>query len=441
MFRLLKYFFRSYRSWMITALLFGGVNFSLSECVRGEDSIANIPLYYSLGGSKATNSPASDSSRLRLMRTNLGRPSTICGSFNPSFDIQEMLSDQLNDTLTTLSSIPQTITSALPGYILCRAKPGLCQLLQHYVVRAENKWNLSVKSCEESMQDLADGNDPFQDLVKVSKIQEWQKQAVLGSSATEAKRKADNADGCVVWVGGKTSGCSGKEPIWLTQDTTKAGWCLLLNQESNCTNAPSRTNFAKESILQKTWSTPDAASDWITDVIGDYRVQAGENSSTVPGTGLLPKIDEEAVQVQADLTSLVYSAVPPHESDMENLRTNQVSLSASLIDALRDLPDREFLIARISNEIALSRIVDRAFLARRLLLSGLMEPNIQSTGTAPETIHKQIEVLEREIERVTFEMQISRRLVSDTILNVLGAHRTFMTPASPARRNPPSLLQ
>ena len=170
-------------------------------------------------------------------------------------------------------------------------------------------------------------------------------------------------------------------------------------------------------------------------------MQAGENSSTVPGTELLPKIDEEAVQVQADLTSLVYSAVPPHESDMENLRTNQVSLSASFIDALRDLPDREFLIARISNEIALSRIVDRAFLARRLLLSGLMEPNIQSTGTAPETIHKQIEVLEREIERVTFEMQISRRLVSDTILNVLGAHRTFMTPAPPTRRNPPSLLQ
>ena len=126
-------------------------------------------------------------------------------------------------------------------------------------------------------------------------------------------------------------------------------------------------------------------------------MQAGENSSTVPGAGLLPKIDEEAVQVEADFTSLIYSVILAYKSDMENLRTNQVSLSASSIDALRDLPDREFLVARISNEIALSRVVDRAFLARRLLLSELMEPNIQSTGTAPETIHKQIEVLEREI--------------------------------------------
>ena len=54
------------------------------------------------------------------------------------FDIQERLFGQLNDTLTILSSIPQTVASALSGYILSRAKPGLCQLLQHYVVREIN---------------------------------------------------------------------------------------------------------------------------------------------------------------------------------------------------------------------------------------------------------------------------------------------------------------
>ena len=57
------------------------------------------------------------------------------------FDIQERLFDQLSDTLTTLSSIPQTVASALPGYILCRAKPRLRELLQHYVVRENNNEN------------------------------------------------------------------------------------------------------------------------------------------------------------------------------------------------------------------------------------------------------------------------------------------------------------
>ena len=57
------------------------------------------------------------------------------------FDIQERLLGQSNDTLATLSSIPQTVASALSGYIQCRAKPGLCQLLQHYVVGRINHAN------------------------------------------------------------------------------------------------------------------------------------------------------------------------------------------------------------------------------------------------------------------------------------------------------------
>ena len=57
------------------------------------------------------------------------------------FDIQERLFDQLNDTLTILSPIPQTVASALPGYILCRAKPRLCELRQLYVVREINHEN------------------------------------------------------------------------------------------------------------------------------------------------------------------------------------------------------------------------------------------------------------------------------------------------------------
>ena len=57
------------------------------------------------------------------------------------FDIQERLLGRLNDTLTTLGSIPQTVAIALPGYMLCRAKTELCQLLQHYVVREINHEN------------------------------------------------------------------------------------------------------------------------------------------------------------------------------------------------------------------------------------------------------------------------------------------------------------
>ncbi|MDE0310025.1 MAG: integrating conjugative element protein [Acidiferrobacterales bacterium] len=411
------------------------------EFASAEESITNYPLYYSLGGTKATSSAASVDSSLNWQRTKTNLTSGVCGSFSPSFDIQDMLSNQLNDTLTSLSAIPQTVTSALPGYILCRAKPGMCQLLQHYVVRAEKKWDISVKSCEDTMKELADGTDPFQDLMRISRVQAWQKQATVGSSATEAKRHADKADGCIEWIAGKKSGCRGSNPIWLLTDTSEAGWCLLLKQDPNCKGAAASRTTASHSHLQQLWPAPQVASQWITDVLGDYRMQSGENSSTVSGTGLLPKVEEETTQVHAQLTEVVYSGTTPTNAELEQLRSNRISLSPELITALRDLPDREFLITRLASEIALARIIEKAFLARRLLLSGLMEPNIQNSGTVSETIHKQIDILEREIERLTFEMHISKRLISDTVLSVLGAHRTLTTPGPSAEAIREMLLQ
>ena len=411
------------------------------DLARGEDSITNSPLYYSLGGTKAISTPASVESSLNWLRTKSNLTSGVCGSFSPSIDIQDMLSNQLNDTLTSLGAIPQTVTSALPGYIFCRAKPGMCQLLQHYVVRAEKKWDISVKSCEESMEQLAQGNDPFHDLIKISRVQAWREQATLGSSATVAKRHADKADGCIDWIAGKKSGCKGSDPIWLLTDTSEAGWCLLLKQNPGCKGASNQGSLDGQSYLQQLWQTPGSASRWITDVLGDYRMQSGESSSTVSGTGLLPKVNKETDLVQVKLTEVVYSGTAPTNAEMEKLRSNRISLSPELIAALRDLPDRDFLITRLASEIALARVIERAFLARRLLLSGLMEPNIQSSGTVSETIHKQIEILEREIERLTFEMHIRKRLVSDTILSVLAAHRTFTTPGLSATTTREMLLQ
>ena len=101
-------------------------------------------------------------------------------------------------------------------------------------------------------------------------------------------------------------------------------------------------------------------------------MQSGESSSTVSGTGLLPKVNKETDLVQVKLTEVVYSGTAPTNAEMEKLRSNRISLSPELIAALRDLPDQDFLIARLASEIALARVIERAFLARRLLLSGLM---------------------------------------------------------------------
>ncbi len=411
-----------------------------SRPLDANEQIFNVPLYYSLGGAKAVDSPATFLSRLQPLE-NEENSGFLCGSFEPSLDIQDMLTGQLNDTLATLNSIPAAVTSALPGYVLCRAQPGLCQLLQHYVVRAENKWNLSVKSCEEMMKSATRSGNPFRDLVEVSRMQTWQQEAQAGANATEAERQANQTDGCVLWVGGNKSGCKGKEPIWLTKDTARTGWCLIQDLDAECSGDRLPSQSGTVTTIAETWSSPDDAASWTSDVLGDFKIQTGVQSSTKAGTGLLPKIEEETQDILTALTDLVYSSEAPTDADFIRLSTKRLFLTAPLIAALRDLPDRNLLIHRIANEVALARVVQKALLARRILLAGIMEPNIQSAGKIAESIRHKIDILEREIDTITFELHVSRRLVSESILNVLGAHDSLTVPSPNVRKTPEILLR
>ena len=99
--------------------------------------VADPYLYYSVGGGRAISPPAAQS-RIRF-GSNVGISGFSCGNFDPKLDVSSMLGG-IGNTLADLKSIPTAITSALPGQILCRAQPSLCNLMQHYSVRAEDAW-------------------------------------------------------------------------------------------------------------------------------------------------------------------------------------------------------------------------------------------------------------------------------------------------------------
>lgn len=407
----------------------------------GKEPLSNAPLYYSLGGKAAASPPATIATRLNLFDADTGLDGAVCGGFDQADDVTEMLSSSLNETMAALNVFPNNIVSSLPGYILCRAQPGLCQILQHYVVRAEDSWTNAIQTCENDLRSISGNGGAFRDWVQVSKVQNWEHQVASGATATEAKQATDATDGCVTWVGGVTAGCVGHDPIWPTQDAVRAGWCLLQNESGNCQSAPVSPHIANQYGLQSIWPNPNVASDWIAEVVGDHEVHVGSKPSAMAGVGLLPKIEEESTKLQEYLYSIVYSGQDANANSLSDLGTKQVRVSSDVIDALRDLPDRDYLINRLANEIALTRVIDKAFLARRLMLTGLMEPNIQAAGVATEPLHRSIELLEREIERAMYETQLSRRLVSDTAIRILSAYRSLTTPEAPSQSRPSGILR
>ncbi len=438
MHRLLKYILGGLGFRGPAAILLAVTGLVLNDCARAADEIVhNYALYYLLGGERATDIAASERRSAQALSGPRAPLGSACSGFNRTTDILDLLSGSLENSLIALSSVPREVSSALPGSILCRAKPGACQLLQHYLVRAEDRWKTSVDECRQDLNAAARSDSPRQDLLDAARTEIWEIEASRGASAAAAKSKADATDGCVTWLGNQKAGCQGAPAIWLLRDTTSAGWCLLLNQPGDCTSAtPSSERSEWQSPLRSTWDTPDAAGSWVVKVLGDYRIQAGEAIETVPGEGLLPQIDQLTSRLSEQLTTRVYDTGSRSEVSDFKFKGAGVILAEPVIDALRDLPDRDFLIRRLANEAALAEIVEQAFLARRLLLSGLMEPHIQRGGGVAETVANQVKVLEREIDRASWELQARRHVVSATILELLSAHEALLTPAHPQSAKP-----
>ena len=69
----------------------------------------------------------------------------------------------------------------------------------------------------------------------------------------------------------------------------------------------------------------------------------------------------------------------------EKLQAPSVSVNFQLILALREVDHHGVYAERLAEEIALARVVERALQARRLLLTGATEPNIQNSGPANES--------------------------------------------------------
>ena len=310
----------------------------LNDCARAADEIVhNYALYYLLGDERATDIAASERRSAQSLsgpRVPLG---SACSGFNRTTDVLDLLSGSLETSLIALSLVPREVSTALPGSILCRAKPGACQLLQHYLVRAEDRWKTSADECRRDLSAAARSDSPRQDLLDAARMEIWEIEASRGATAAVAKSKADATDGCVTWLGNQKAGCQGAPAIWLLRDTTRAGWCLLLNQPGDCTSTtPSSESSEWQSPLRSTRDTPDSAGNWVVKVLGDYRIQTGEAVETVPGEGLLPQIDQLTSRLSEQLTPRVYDAGIQGEASDFEYKGAGVILAEPVNNALRD---------------------------------------------------------------------------------------------------------
>ncbi|NIB44056.1 integrating conjugative element protein [Pseudomaricurvus alkylphenolicus] len=386
--------------------------------------------YYEIGGAEPVSVPPNPT----VTSITLGGSAQLglgysCGQFDPVAAVEHTLNDigrGVDNMMSAMTAAATSAIAALPALILQRANPGLYDLFQNALIKAEETLELATKSCEQMEAEIAQGKNPYADLITLSKGNDWKVQmGIGGNDAVTAKERVEdsNGDNGVPWVGGQAGG-SGQPVLAFTGDIVEAGYNIHMNRPlTDDSPAPTSSNAR----LPKIWSSPADARDWTVDVVGENIVTTCDTcrKDSVPGTGLLPKLFQESAAVTTELQNLVSGATPPTLGNLEKITAPGVAITRQVIEAIQTLPasEQSLIVGRLVSEISTARTVEKALLARRLLLSGRQVPEVYATEVAREHADASIAELDQEINNLLFESRVRKEVVSDTAALLLQRAR------------------
>ena len=405
--------------------------------------------YYRIGGAEPVSRPANPN----IVNVTLGgsadlRLGATCGAFDPMIAIRHSLNDISRGADSAMAAMTSAATGALanlPALILQRANPGLYDLFQNALLKAETTLQLATKTCEQMQSDIAAGKNPYADLITLSKDQDWKVQmGIGGNDIVRAKKRVESSNGShgVPWIGGKAGG-RGQPVLQFTGDVVRAGYNVTMNRPVTATGPVPAKDATR---LTELWRTPNAARNWTVDVVGENIVTTCDTcrKDSVPGSGLLPKLNEESAGVEHTLQSLVDGSTQPTRKNLDKVTAPGVAITRQIVESIREMPATEqpLIVGRLVAEISTARTVEKALYARRLLLTGRQVPEVYATEVARQHADASIAELDKEIDTLLFESRARKEVVSNTatvLLERAAARRQaslHIPPASPVDPRP-----
>lgn len=383
--------------------------------------------YYTIGGGQPISGPGNNSLHTETLEAGVEWEMDLgCGA---SFDPEVTISNQLNGITEGFSNMMGDMLTAatqaivaLPGTILQRTNPDLYETMQNGVIQGKLDYDTSLTSCEAVQDIMVQSGSSGEAFQSAAKSFGWKKE-MENSTGDIIQSKSDvdekQGDDGLPYYDGTNRGGHNQEPIKSIKDTVAVGYNITMNQPvTNDSSISEEEGQGKP--LWGYWESPEEASAWVTEVVGDtnWRTCTGCNNDSVPGKGLAYFHDGYTRQIEQDLTSLVNDDLPV---DIENL--NKVSAPPTLmvmpeiIEALKlERPsERPVLISRIAGEIALARTFEQGILARRMLATGRKEPNMANIPDAQESADKAIEELSVELNSLADEMELRKRISGNTL--------------------------
>lgn len=381
---------------------------------------------YSIGGGSAVS--MGRAAGMRSIGVGAGWNSNlICGDMSITTTLRNQLNGVTNGFQQIMSNVIQSATSAvasLPALIIQRADPGLYNLLTNGVLQARLDFDRSKLTCRamaEKMADMAGGQLGWSQMAEGMALRDAVGSADAVSAVEQAETRRGN-DG-VPWVGGGNAGGAGQPAIRVVGDVTRAGYNLVNGRGVADTSSISPASCA--SLSCQTWTSPQAAVEWATRVLGEKEQRtcdACTKTEAMAGVGLTPLIQEEYEAKHEALQELVSGA---RNTTFENLReagSASLPITRGVIEALRDEPDQDLLARRLASEVALSSVLEKALLLQRTLLTGKKEPNVAANELAVEAVNQESDTLDREIRNLKTELELRRELANNSPMAIIQRH-------------------
>lgn len=392
-------------------------------------SVIGDDVLYSIGGGRAVS--MGGAANMHSIGVGVGWNSNlICGNMDLSTTLQNQLNGVTNGFQSIMSSVIQNATSAvasLPAMIIQRADPALYNLLTNGILQARLDFDRSKGTCRamaNRMADMAGGQLGWGQLAEGMALSEsvGSKDAVAAVEQSEQ----DRGNKGVPWVGGQKAGGAGQPAIKLISDVSRAGYNLLNGRDVGDRSTVTPSNCGN-SLSCQTWSSPQAAADFATRVLGEREQRTCDTcnkTQTTPGVGLTPLIQEEYDLKLKALQALVSGSVRPTADQLQAASSQSLPITRGVIEALRDEPDSVLLTQRLASEVALASVLEKALLLQRTLLTGRKEPNVAINELAQRAISAESDTLSQEIGNLKTELELRQTLAGNSPMVLIQRHST-----------------
>lgn len=404
---------------LVGIFIVAGTQLTFAEPAPSDDSL----FYYKIGGGRDIAIPPSLNITTIDLSLNASASALSCSGFDPLVAIESSLDNLRNGVDNAVNAIELAASAAianLPGYILQKANPGLYDLFQNALLRANEAFSIATKSCERIQYEISNGTNPYAEWVTVSWGDSWKRSLGVGSAnihdAVDDAEDAHN-DG-IEWVGGIRRGGQGQPPIRVLTDVANAGLNILSQRPPETT-----VNLPSSAPLAEHFTGPNAVDDWVNNVLGEVEIGIcdGCAKGARPGKGLIPYIEQTTEDILPLLVSLIAGTTRPTREHLEEVEAPGIAITLQVILAIRQLPPEEqsIVISKLAQEIAEAQVMEEAMIIRRLLLAGRKEGYVSANTIAQEEVQIALDELESEIQNVIFEKDARNKFVTSTVIELL----------------------